>query len=65
MQEKRAYHRFKVDLSMTYLVPPRRDRVPAAILDVGGTGISFETKDELKTRQELLMYFSPGDLGPI
>ena len=58
MQEKRAYHRFTINVPMSYRVPPQQKEVSVTTLDVSGTGLLFETPNELKVRQELLMYLS-------
>lgn len=57
MQEKRRYHRLRVEIPITYTVPPR-GLTPreTATLDISGTGVAFVTGEELKERQELLMY---------
>ncbi|MDP2653327.1 MAG: PilZ domain-containing protein [Candidatus Omnitrophota bacterium] len=56
MQEKRAYHRLKVGIPMKFRVPPQEREIETSTLDISGTGVSFSAKEELKPRQELLMY---------
>lgn len=65
MQEKREYHRIKVNVPLTYLVPPQRERGAAETVDVSGTGLLFKTPQELKVRQELLMYLSLNGQTPV
>jgi hypothetical protein len=60
MVEQRRYHRMKVEIPMTFRVPPRDKMVATATLDISGTGIAFWTVDPLKVRQELLIYLLLG-----
>ena len=61
MSEKRDYLRFKFNVPMKYLVPPQQRKVAAILVDISGTGLLFKTPEEVKTRQELLLYLSLGD----
>lgn len=56
MQDKRRYHRMKLEVPMSFRVPPKRKFIDTATLDISGTGVAFITTEELKVRQELLMY---------
>jgi len=56
MQDKRRYHRMKMQIPMSFRVPPRKDSIATSTLDISGTGISFITAEDIKVRQELLMY---------
>lgn len=56
MNEKRRYHRMKIEIPMSFWVPPDEKNVSTSTLDIGGTGVSFVTPEEVKARQELLMY---------
>ena len=58
MEEKRNYHRIKLNVPMRYFVPPTAKEFVATTWDVSGTGLSFDTPEELKVRQELLIYLS-------
>ena len=50
---------------MKYLVPPQSRKVTATLVDISGTGLLFQTAEELKARQELLLYLSLGDRNTI
>ena len=56
MQDKRRYHRMKLEVPMSFRVPPKRKLIDTSTLDISGTGVAFITTEELKVRQELLMY---------
>ena len=56
MSEKRRYHRLKISLPFSYSIPPSKKAVETATLDICGTGLAFVTHENLKTRQEILMY---------
>ena len=65
MQEKRGYHRLNINVPMRYVVPPQFKEISTVTADVSGTGLSFNTQQELKIRQELLMYLSLDDQKPV
>lgn len=56
MQDKRCYHRMKLEVPMNFRVPPKRKFIDTSTLDISGTGVAFITTEELKVRQELLIY---------
>ena len=56
MQDKRRYHRMKLEVPVSFRVPPKRKVVDTSTLDISGTGVAFVTTEALKVRQELLMY---------
>ena len=65
MPEKQAYHRLKIKVPLRYVVPPQFKEISTVTADVSGTGLSFDTQQELKIRQELLMYLSLDDQKPV
>lgn len=56
MAEKRRYHRMKIEIPMSFRVPPREKNIVTSTLDISGTGIAFSTSEPIKERQELLLY---------
>ncbi len=56
MSDKRRYHRMKLEIPMSFRVPPRKKLIDTATLDISGTGVAFITTEELQIRQELLMF---------
>ena len=65
MQEKRAYHRLKINVPLSYVVPPQPKAISTVTADVSGTGLSFDTPEALKVRQGLLMYLSLGNRNAV
>lgn len=41
---------------MNFRVPPHKKLISSSTLDISGTGVAFSTQEEVKPRQELLMY---------
>jgi len=56
MTEQRRYHRMKIEIPMTFRIPPSEKMITTATLDISGTGVAFWTDEPLKLRQELLIY---------
>jgi hypothetical protein len=64
MDEKRRYHRLALQVPLQFRVPPSKNRIMASTRNISGTGILFRTDENVKVRQELLMYFQlPGYAG--
>ena len=54
--EKRRYHRMKMEIPMSFRIPPDEKIHSTTTLDISGTGVSFVTDDQLQEKQELLIY---------
>ena len=56
MDEKRRYHRMKIEIPMNYRIPPEDNFNITTTLDISGTGIAFTSNTELKIGWEVFMH---------
>ena len=61
MEEKRRYHRMKIEIPMNYRIPPEDKFNITTTLDISGTGVSFTADTKLKIGWEVFMHLLLSD----